>query len=195
MQLDLFEAIKTPTPTDSLFLAVFPDHSTTLRIVELAANLSERYGLKGKLRPLDHLHVTLHWLGDYVGVPETVVHAVGQACTATTARVPAFEASFDRAASFKGRPGNHPLVMLGNEEADTAFMKFHHMLLTELARAGCLEKKNLKFKPHITLLYDKQSLIEEPIDPINFTVGEIVLVRSEVGATKYHRLAQWPLQA
>jgi 2'-5' RNA ligase len=45
--------------------------------------------------------------------------------------------------------------------------------------------------PHLTLLYDKKHFDSTGIKPVFWTVREIVLVASEVGATKYHLLGRW----
>ena len=72
-------------------------------------------------------------------------------------------------------------------------MKFHQALAPELARRQCHNNNSPPFSPHLTLLYDKQVLQKQPVDPVSWTVSEIVLVRSEVGAAKYHQLDRWPL--
>jgi 2'-5' RNA ligase len=63
-----------------------------------------------------------------------------------------------------------------------------------LAKVLPLKKGSLKFHPHLTLLYDKQSSIKASVNPVTWTAEEIVLVCSEVGRTKYHRLGAWKLQ-
>lgn len=185
----------TPAPAParySLFLAIFPDPCTARRILKRATVLRDEYGLSGKLRPLDHLHVTLHYMGRYSVVPARVGHAIGQICEAPTALMPSFEVTFDQVMSFRGRAGNRPFVLIG-KNGNPALLEFHRLLLAEFAKHQWPKVVNSKFNPHVTLLYDKKNIEEKPIDPVSWTVGEIALVCSEVGATKYHRLGRWML--
>src|SRR5260370_7949216 len=62
-------------PTDRLFFAVFPDRVTAVRIAKLAHQLRGIHGLKGRPLAADRLHVSLHHVGDYAGLPEGVVSA------------------------------------------------------------------------------------------------------------------------
>ena len=66
-------------PTERLFFAVMPDPHTAARIVELAGALCEEHGLAGKLLRRDRLHVTLHHVGDFAGIPPGLLARVQQA--------------------------------------------------------------------------------------------------------------------
>lgn len=186
----------TPQPiSHSLFLALFPDHATIQRICEKMAGIRQQHGLTSKMRPLDHLHLTLHWIGDYPEVPEDLVQIIGRACKQVAERVRPFEVRLDQVLSFRGRPGRNPLVLSGNDADNARLTSLHQTLLVELAKVLPMKKGGLKFHPHLTLLYDKPSNIKAPVDPVTWTAGEIVLVCSEVGRTKYHHLGGWKLQS
>ena len=193
-QLELFAPATRPPSRGSLFLAVFPDPITAQRLSHLATGVRNKHRLTGRLRPPEHFHITLQYLGDESEVPENVVHAVGRACEAVANRESSFEIELDRVLSFSGRPGNCPLVLIGSEDGTSALKRLHEVLVTELSKHLRLGR-DLKFKPHLTLLYDKQSLVEEPVETVSWRIREIVLVRSEVGATKYQRLGAWKLGA
>jgi hypothetical protein len=45
------------------------------------------------------------------------------------------------------------------------------------------------------LLYDRQRIEETLIAPMSWKAGEFVLVCSEVGATRYHRLGEWKFRS
>jgi 2'-5' RNA ligase len=47
---------------------------------------------------------------------------------------------------------------------------------------------------HVTLLYDKRVVDEQPIEPISWTVREFVLVRSLHGQTRHTDVARWQLR-
>jgi len=195
-QLTLFETPKPPKATPakySVFLAVFPDPSTARQISELAMGIRETNGLRGRVRPLSHLHVSLYFLGGCSEVSEKVIHFVGQICEAVAASTFAFEASFDEAISFRGGLDKRPLVLVNRGDGNAKLMKLRQALDTEFSKFRHRGGSNLKFDPHITLLYDQYSVPEEPIDPISWVVDEIVLVFSEVGATKYERPGRWKL--
>jgi len=177
-----------------LFLALFPDPVATQSISTLAAGLREQHGLTGRLRPHGQLHVMLHWLGDYSGMPETVIQPAGQACAATAARTPSFVVKLDSVLSLRGRPGNHPLVLTGDSTGNSELMNLHRQLAAELTQCQCYHKVSPEFSPRLTLLYDKVILRKEPVVPVTWTAGDIILVHSEVGAGRYHRSGAWPLR-
>ncbi|HEX2748373.1 MAG TPA: 2'-5' RNA ligase family protein [Verrucomicrobiales bacterium] len=174
-----------------LFLAIFPDADAVQQISERTPGLRSSHRLTGRLRPADHFHITIHWFDDYVEIPGDVVQAAGEACESVTALTPAFEVSFDRVMSFRGSQGNCPFVMAGNDQPGTALMKFHAMLSKALLKHRCPGRARSHFKPHLTLLYDRQMVHETPVKPVAWTAREIVLVHSELGATRYHRLGHW----
>ena len=104
-------------------------------------------------------------------------------------RTERFEVSFDRTASFRGRPDNRPFVLIG-EKGLRRLQSFRQMLGAAMARRGLRRLANTNFTPHVTLLYDARSVDEYPIEPIDWTVTEYVLVRSLNG---HEHLVRWPL--
>lgn len=194
-QLELFGSGESKPLPNNLFLALMPDRSTAERIVEFAFNLRERHGLTGKVLRLDHLHITLHYLGECSDVPESVVQSIGQACEAAAARTTAFDVTLDSIITFPNRRERKPLVLLANEGQNTALMKLHQVLLPELALRGRLNRKHTEFSPHLTLVYDRKSLAREPVIPITWKADEIALILSEAGKSIYHILGRWKLGA
>lgn len=104
-------------------------------------------------------------------------------------RTAPFEVAFDRAASFRGRPGNRPFVLVG-EKGLHALQSFRETFCASLARRGMRRLATMKFTPHVTLLYDARDVEEYPIEPIGWTVKEFVLIRSSNG---HEHLVRWPL--
>jgi 2'-5' RNA ligase len=190
-QLTLAGFDAPPAPTDRLFFAVYPDADTAERIAALAQQLRQDKGLKG--RPLDarRFHVTLHHLGDHVGLPQEVVAAASKA--AASLDLPAFELQFDRAVSFLGRPRNRPFVLRGDAglKAVAALQRELGMALKE---AGLRQWVEARFTPHVTLLYDDRCLPELPIEPIHWTARELVLTHSLLGKTRHLPLGRWALR-
>ncbi len=169
-----------------LFLAAVPDAGTAERIHRLAGVLKRAHKFDGKLIAPERLHISLFFLG---GLPERHIRVACEA--ATELRTESFEVSFDRTASFRGRPGNRPFVLIG-ESGLRRLESFRRMLGTELTRSGLRQVANTNFTPHVTLLYDARSVDEYPIQPIFWTVTEFVLIHSMKG---HDYLGRWPLQA
>jgi tRNA(adenine34) deaminase len=174
--------------TDRLFLAVLPDPAARDRLSGLAQTLKREHGLQGRaLRP-EHLHITLHHLGDHRRIPQNVVDAASRA-VASLVSVPTFPVSLDRVVTFQ-RPGSKPVVAAGGEGV-VALEGFHRQLQKALVRQGI--KPEARFKPHATLLYDPRGIPERAVAPITWTVGEVVLVHSLLGKTTHEHLARWSL--
>jgi RNA 2',3'-cyclic 3'-phosphodiesterase len=167
-----------------LFLAAVPDPGTAARIHLLAGALKSAHRFNGRLIAPERLHISLFALS---GLAE------GQHCAAWEAamevRTSPFEVSFDRTASFRGRPGNHPFVLVG-EKGLQALQSFREMFCAALARRGMRRLATTNFTPHVTLLYDARDVDEYPVEPIGWTVKEFVLIRSLNG---HEHLVRWPL--
>lgn len=201
MQLDLFALLPPKAQIHSLFLALFPDRSTLDQLSKVTGLLRRKHDLRGKPRTLEHLHLTMQWLGQFDEVPESLVGRVAEACQKVTSRWSPFEVSLEQVRSFSGRPGHHPLVLCGSEPADlaapdsqranAALSAFHQDLMMELVKASVRCPKGVKFSPHVTLMYDRMSLATEVVEQVTWTVNEVALIHSEVGKTRYHRLGQW----
>jgi 2'-5' RNA ligase len=178
-----------PHPTDRLFFAVMPAPPEAARIATLAQELRERLTLHGRLRPTAHLHVTLHHLGDFAGVPQQRVAAARQAAAGVA--MAAFEARFDRVGSFAGRAGKHPFVLLGAD--GTSGLHGLHAALGERLVAAGLGRRERVFVPHLTLLYDARTVPTQPVEPLAWPVHEFLLIHSLLGRTEYRVLGRWAL--
>ena len=175
------EALMGP-PTDRLFLAVLPDQETAVRIAKRVRHLRLSHGLTGKgVRP-EHFHVTLCRIGNGIGVPHDVVDRVKE--RAGSVAMPSFRVSFDRAESFK----NGALVLRGD---GTIGLEILQQRLSD-ALDGQPRKARV-FTPHVTLLRDSHRVPEQLIEPIEWTVREVVLVHSLIGRTEHRHLARWTL--
>jgi RNA 2',3'-cyclic 3'-phosphodiesterase len=173
--------------TDRLFLAIFPNANARGQMVQLAQKWSADHGLRGRPQPVDRLHLTLHHLGDYSGLPTEVVRTAETACSAVAATMPSFEVELDHIKSFSGKY-RRPLVILDNGN-NAALFKLQRHLGVALGVRGA----NLRFTPHITLLYDEQSLAAKPIEPLRWTVKDFVLIHSLLGKSRYIELGRWTL--
>ena len=180
-----------PQPTDRLFFAIFPDVDAAARIARLAQHLRGEHGLKGRPLATERFHVTLHHLGDYVGLPQDIVAAAGEAAAAVT--IPPFEVAFDRAVSFFGGPRSRPFVLRGGGGV-AALKAFQQALGTAMKKAGLGRWAELHYTPHVTLLYDDCCVTEQAVETVGWTAHEFVLVHSLLGRTRHVPLARWPLR-
>jgi RNA 2',3'-cyclic 3'-phosphodiesterase len=169
-----------------LFLAALPDAGTAERIHRLASVLKRAHQFDGRLIPPERLHISLFFLG---GLPQRTIQAACEAAAAV--RAERFEVSFDRTASFRGRSGNCPFVLIGDDGLDR-LRSFRRMLGAALTRRALRRVANTHFTPHVTLLYGAHCVEEHPIEPIFWTVTEFVLIQSMKG---HDYVARWPLQA
>jgi len=169
-----------------LFLATLPDPATAERIHRLAGVLKRAHRFDGRLIAADRLHVSLFSL---TGLPDRQICAACEA--AAVLRCEPFEVSFDRTASFRGRIGNRPFVLIG-ENGLRRLEAFRGTLGAALLRSGLRRLANTNFMPHVTLLYDARGVDEYPIQPILWTVTEFVLIHSMRG---HDYRMRWSLRA
>jgi RNA 2',3'-cyclic 3'-phosphodiesterase len=175
-------------PAGSLFLGIVPDTDPASRIYRLAKVLKSARKFRGGVTEQNRLHITLFFLGD----GRCLSGRIGRLLFAAVAevRMQPFEVSFDRTASFRGRAGNRPFVLLG-DNGTSRLKSFRGTLGAAMTRHSLNRWSNTDFNPHITLLYDACKVEEQPIEPISWTVSEFVLIHSMDG---HKPLARWPLR-
>lgn len=181
-----------PAPRESLFFAVLPDPATAQRAFAIGERLRAEHGLRGRALPVERLHLTLHYLGEYAGIPPRLLqqaHAAGQALEAAP-----FELCFDRVASFGGRARTRPLVLLGDGEP-SALRYLREALQRQLGRQGVATRADPVFVPHLTLSYDEQMVPPQTVPELRCTVATVSLIRSVQGQGRYVHEATWPLSA
>jgi 2'-5' RNA ligase len=183
--------MEPPEWRDALFFALFPDDSSAQRIAALALEERLRHGLHGTPLATPRFHVTLHFLGEYAGLPaSTIAKAISAGNRVAAAP---FALAFDQVLSFSGRPGNRPCVLCGGEGEADALQAFRRQLGEALVQAG-FDAPAADYEPHVTLLYDAKGIESHAVDAIGWTAGEFVLVHSLRGLNQYVPLARWPLQ-
>lgn len=194
-QLPLGALAPTETPFDHLFFAVMPDAAAARRISALAEDLRREHALRGRaLRP-ERFHVSLRSLGSVDRSRELPRGFVARASKAAAdVNVPAFEVVFDRVCSFGRGRGSRPIVLRGG--AGLVSVHALQQALEERLRAeGFIANSRSKFTPHLTLLYGEHDIAPRAVDPIAWTVRELVLIRSSVGRSEYRFLGRWPLRS
>lgn len=185
-----FDGFAPAVASDRLFLAILPDAAGARRIAALAEGLRAEFGLRARALPAERLHLTLHYFGEFAGVPAALVAAVDGVMRGLAA--PGFEVVFDRVASFGGGAGRKPWVLLGGTEANGPLQALQQRSGRRLAEAGLALPGQGRFRPHVTLLYDG-ALPQRTIDPVVLAVHEVALVDSLVGRGQHRVLRRWPL--
>jgi 2'-5' RNA ligase len=189
LSLDGFDA--NPHPTDRLFFALQPDAATARRIAQLGQQLQRKLHLEhSPLLRTERFHITLHHIGDFVGVPPDIERKARQAADALTGWPP-FDLQLDRAGSFPGRPGNRPFVLKGAEDEVAELIAFQDALGQALLRQGL--RGDSGFTPHVTLLYDRLELPDHFVEPVGWRASQFVLIHSLLGKTQYVQLGAWAL--
>jgi 2'-5' RNA ligase len=170
-------------PTDRLFFAVLPDTQAAGRIARTAGHLRASHGLTGRAVRPEHFHVTLCGVDQGIGLSFDRLENA-KACAAEVI-MPSFRVCFDRAESFK----NGALVLRGDE--GTIGLDILQQRLSDALDDE--PRKARRFTPHVTLLRDDHHVAEQHIEPIEWTVREIVLVHSLLGRTTHRHIARWSL--
>ncbi|RZL01605.1 MAG: 2'-5' RNA ligase [Rubrivivax sp.] len=190
ISLDGFDA--PSEPTDRLFFALMPDKAAADRVASLTQRLRSDHGLSARPIPAERLHVTLHHLGDYAGLPAHIVAAASEVAAGLV--VPPVAPGFDRVATFSGKPGHLPLVLRG-EAGLAGVMALQSALDLGLRKAGLAKGARTTYTPHLTLLYADRRVDEPLAEPITWSAQEFVLVRSLMGRAHYTVIGRWPLRA
>lgn len=140
--------------------------------------------------PVERLHVSLQHVGDFVGLPDTVV---GQASRiAASVRRPTFTVAFNCVMSFRGRPGNQPFVLRG--DGGTIGLTMLQQALGEAMEKSGLTRAAEHYAPHLTLMYGDRFVAEQPLKAeVKWAVREFVLVHSLLGRGAYRPLGRFPL--
>jgi 2'-5' RNA ligase len=186
-----FAGLAPAAPTDRLFFAIFPDSATQRAIAQTAQEVGRLHGLRGKVLDAERFHITLHHLGDYAGLPEAKVEEAKRAAAQVVAAP--FDVVFDRVKSFAGRAEKKPCVLVG-AEGDTPLQQLRRQLGERLIEAGLGKQVTREFTPHVTLRYERETVPEQAVAAIAWSVGEFVLVHSLLGQTKHLLLQRWALR-
>ncbi len=175
---------------DRMFFGLHPPPAIAARIHRLAGDLRDGHALHCRLVRASCLHVTLLGMGYREEWSRTAIAALGTA--AARVAMPPFRVAFDRAASFNGEP-ERPLVLVGDDGVIGIEM-LRQELVRALRNAGFARREEARFTPHLTLLYDRRKLEEQPIDEIGWSVRDFVLIHSLYGLSRHVPLGRWPLR-
>jgi 2'-5' RNA ligase len=175
-----------------LFVGTFLEPAAATRTSDLAWGLPDREGLTSRPFSADRFHVTLMGIGDFEIIPGGLVEALIMRLDRVAAR--SFDVSFDRAVSFRRKePRSKPLVLTCGDGVG-ALGQLHEAIGEALVSVGFPRLPKHSFTPHVTLLYDRRNVVDQPVEPISWRVRDFVLVQSLLGLTQHIPLKRWRLE-
>lgn len=178
-------------PTESLFFALRPPAAVAQAARSAAEALAAQHP-SARLVSIERLHVTLHYLGEYAGLPPSLLARAQRA--AENLRIARFPLAFDRVASFGGQRRDLPAVALGEGTGTAGVHVLHRALADALGREQL--QGDARFTPHITLLYDRDAVAEQVLAaPLAWQADALWLLRSVRGEPRYREEGCWPLHA
>jgi RNA 2',3'-cyclic 3'-phosphodiesterase len=186
-----FPGLEPRQPRDNLFFGILSPANSAIEISKAADDLRNLYGLNGRLIAQERLHVSLHAVGRFDGLPNFIIeraHEAGELVSTSP-----FPLMFDRVMSFDIKRDKRPFVLRPGHDLASLFT-LHDVLGEAMKRAKIGRYVMSRFVPHMTLLYDRRVVRERPIEPIRMNVRDFVLVHSLVGQSRYIELARWPLR-
>ena len=176
-----------------MFFALFPNEAAIEQMLELGAGLKTQFGLTGTLHAQGRLHLTLDHLGDFESMPHDIVKAACGAASAAQTCAAGFSVHLDQVVSFGRNAETRPVVLKDSGQANPALKEFRVSLWDALAMKDVPGGPRSSFTPHVTLLYDAQVVLEQPVAAITWPADEFALVQSAMGETRYEILGRWPL--
>ncbi|WP_353646071.1 RNA 2',3'-cyclic phosphodiesterase [Mesorhizobium sp. WSM2239] len=118
---------------DNIFFAIRPGEAAASQIHDIAQSLGTEFGLRGRLLDRLCLHITLHGVGEFEGLPRSRIAQANEA--ASSVSMPAFDVGFDRAMSFGGNGQSSPLVLRGSV-GHAELRRLHRLLGEAMRRVG-----------------------------------------------------------
>jgi 2'-5' RNA ligase len=177
-------------PTDRLFFALMPEAPAAAQAGEIVEALRGPCRLSGKALPPRRLHVTLHHVGDFAGLPGDVVARAKAAGDGL--KQSGFAIRFDRAGSFLRKQRTLPLVLRGGAGV-IPLIAFQDALGKALAHRGF--RPSSHYTPHMTLLYDSRYVEARDVAPVAWAARDFVLIRSFIGKSRYETVGRWSLRS
>lgn len=190
-QMPLFGLGTKPEYEHNYFFALSPSTEVRQRIASVADELRLAKNLNGSWIASERYHLTLHHLGQF---PEVRSDLVSRAITAANKiQAQKFDVTLDQFMSFDSKTGKYPCVL--TSETDSIELKnFWQLLKNNLFAVKLGQNVGTRFKPHATLLYSRQPIIESNLAaPICWPVTDFVLIESLVGKSEHIELGRWPL--
>ena len=174
----------------TVYFAFKPEPAVAEQGVSIGSRLCAKHGLIGRVSPAV-LHVTICPIAYLPKLSDEDIDAARKVAGSLVAEP--FEMILDRIRTYPNGQERLPLVAFADNGVPRAGL-FRHALIADLRRGGFMIHRKLP-KLHMTLLYDRRTVAEEPIDPIRWIVRDFALVHSIHGEGRHVLLGQWPLRS
>ena len=169
-------------PLHRLFFAIQRPPETNARIREEAW----RWSGGARLVAPERHHITMAILDDHSSLPAGLVERMC-AIGGSTAIEP-FRIAFSRVDENGGS------VVLLPDEPSGPLSNLRRQFLEGMRRGGIRQRRGYSFSPHMTVAYRNGSSSSQAVDPLGWTVQEIVLIDSHVGRSHHEVLGRWKLR-
>lgn len=174
-----------PIREPRLFYAILVEDQVNAMLRHRAESYCRELGLRGRLTPVEQMHITLIGLGN--GKPEAVVEIARHVGLLIQARP--FDVCFDRLSAFGGGA-----LVLRSSDHSPALQAFWRKLSAVIDDSPLKPFVTSSVEPHVTLLRDRVGVPrvrEQVVEPTSWTVRSFALIRSHKG--KYQCPAIWQL--
>lgn len=173
-----------------VYLALQPTPAAAADALRRLDALPHRRRMSAKPIAPNRLHVPLAGIGDFKRPPTPVFEKVMDAIADVP--IAPFVVEFSRVASW-GRRAETPSVVLWGDEGDIGLNALHSELHKALWRADMAPRREPEFTPHMTLIHDSAEVPATPVDPVRWTVAEVVLIHAILGEGRHEVVGRLPL--
>jgi len=190
-QMPLFGLGTKPEQEHNYFFGLSPGPEVRQQLARAADDLKVANAFNGSWVSSERYHLILHHIGKFPEVRADLVSRAISAASKIQARP--FEITLDQFMSFDSRTGRFPCVLTTSAEAPE-LKNFWQLLKNNLLAVRLGQNLSNSFKPHTTLLYNRQPIAEtQSITPIRWRATDFVLIESLVGKSEHIELGRWPL--
>lgn len=192
------QAIPTPLPPTELpagidyFFAVRPDDQARSAIAHAAARFRKAQRISGIPVPVESLHLLLCPMGR----TELLRQPLEQALLAAGAAVESagFVVTLDTAMRCIVTGGQFPFVLCADSVSSRSVLALRKAIAEAQRQVGLHVGGVSSYLPHVALQFGPAiDAIEESITPIQWHVGEFLLLRSFFGHSQHEVIGRWPL--
>lgn len=178
-------------PRHRLLFVVLPPNELAAQLVSFSYALRRSHKLWGNPLPQNRLHISLLNLGEFTNFPCNLARQVQEQVSRLTMR--SFTAHFDRISAFQVQHCRYAIVLRSSNRHPQGFSHLHRVLAKTFGGNA-----RSSITPHITLLYDRNSIREYDVSATEWHVGDVALVHSKINRGSlqpYSILNRWRLNA
>lgn len=176
-------------PARNLFFAIPVPRPLEEDISNAFENLKQRYRVRKMQVPTPRLHVSLFGVFSGDSLPERIVELsrlVGGAI-----RFAEFDMVLGRTLSFRSTQTEKPLVLAAEADSARSMSRLADRIMEAFtALSGLKTPRAGPIIPHLTLVWHRMTVPEQPIARIKLPVREIVPIHSHVGKSRYDGLGR-----